>query len=205
MNDQALHNQALALSALFFSIDGVRKLARTGQWPEANFAALMPSVVQCDAVTFGDYYPDLARLVRGRDLLLEMLRGGVVRQHMHYAMQVIQVEKKLAANRELMTALLGELQQLKRQCAHFGLVHETIFARLGTLYQETVSRAARRIRVSGNPRYLRQEHVAARVRSLLFCAVRASALWRANDGSRWQLIFSRHAVAEAALALDLGE
>lgn len=205
MNNQALNNQVLALSALFLSVDGVRKLARSGRWSQENFAALMPSVVRRDAATFSDYYPDLPRLARGRDLLLDMLRGKLVRQHMYYVMQVIQVEKKLAANRQLMATLLRELHQLERQCIHFGLVHDTIFARLAALYQETASRAAKRIRVSGNPHYLKQQQVVTKVRSLLFCAIRASALWRANDGSRWQLIFSRQAIADAALALDLSE
>ncbi len=205
MNEEDLHDQALALSALFLAVDGVRKLARTGRWAEANFAALMASVLRRDAATFSDYYPDLSRLARGRDLLLDMLRKGATRQHLYYVMRVIQVEKKLSANPHLMEALLGDLGDVKRQCAHFGLTHETIFTRLDNIYRQTVSCAARKIRVSGNPRYLQQEQVAARVRTLLLCAIRAAALWRASGGNCWQLIFSRQAVTRAALALDLNE
>lgn len=104
-----------------------------------------------------------------------------------------------------MEVLRKHLAQAESQADQFGLVHDTMFARFGDTYQQTVSQAARRIQIHGNPRYLQQASIAAQLRTLMLCGVRAAALWRANGGNRWQFMFSRRAIAEAAMALDFTE
>lgn len=203
MENPALHEQALALTALFTACDGVLALAKRGQWAEDNFNAMLPSLFTRNAASIEGYYPDLSRLSVGRDLLLEMMAEGVPREHMQYVMQIMYVERKLSKNKPLMAKLIADLHAAEQQKDHFGLLSETVFARLGEIYSETASVAARKIRVVGEPAFLRQSDIAARVRALLLCGVRAAGLWRASGGGRWQLMFSRQAIAQAARNLML--
>jgi len=76
--------------------------------------------------------------------------------------------------------------------------YEDFYARIGTLYQKSLSQLAPKIIVRGATGYLQDEESVARVRTALFAGVRAAYLWHQQGGRRWQLIFTRRAYAEAA-------
>ena len=58
-------------------------------------------------------------------------------------------------------------------------------------YQDTLGGYRFRIQVRGESGFLRQPAVAARVRCMLFAAVRAAVLWHQVGGRRWHLMLRR--------------
>lgn len=192
-----LRAQAVCLSALFLAIDGVRQLAHKGKVSAEVVHTLLPCLVRHDCGDVLDYFGERAGLNHGRTLLLKLLAQDIDTEYVRYSVQLMHVEKKLSQNDALMNALVRGLADVRRQQVHFSLTHANVIANLAGLYQRTASEAAPKIKVTGSPDYLQQKDVVEMVRALLLCAVRAVALWRANGGSRWQLMFSRQAIEQA--------
>lgn len=197
-------DQIWALSAVFFAAEGVTALAEKGQWAEENFAVLLPSLARMNCETVRDYYDCPERLAKGRDDLLHYFSHTQPDRRLAYVLQMMRVARRLQGNGELLNVLLKGLQETREYIPHFGMLHENIFARYSAIYQDSASKAAKRIQVFGQANYLRQMEVVNRVRTLLLCGVRAAALWQANGGSRWQLMFGRGGIIALAKELDMG-
>lgn len=196
-------DQVWALSALFFAVDGVVALAEKGQWAEDNFAVLMPSLQRFNCETVRDFYDNPSRLDKGREDLMHYFVNASNDARLSYALRLMQVARRLGSNTALMTVLAEGLRQTAAQIGHFGLLHDNIFARYSALYQKTASQATSRIRIYGNPHYLQQNAIADRLRTVLLCGVRAAALWQANGGSRWQLMFGRAGIVAVAKQMEM--
>lgn len=199
MND--FDDQVCALGAWALALHAVHDLARHGRDIREALPALMPSLVRFHRQHVRDYYDCSAPLNEGLVLLSELFGREPDTDILKHGMQVLFLEKKLSKNHELMEVLLARLGGLQRQAEHFSPVHDGVIAQAASIYQDTVGKAGARIMVSGNPDYLQQADIAAQIRALLLCAVRAGSLWRAYGGSRWQLMFSQRGVAEAAVRL----
>ncbi|SUO95374.1 high frequency lysogenization protein HflD [Suttonella ornithocola] len=197
-----IQTQAWAISAMFFSADGVVSLSEKGHWKEDNFATLLPSLIRFNCENISEYYDHTANLQRGRELLEEQMSEGVPEPQLRYVLQLLHIERRLSKNTALMETLIQGLTQSSRQVEAFGLLHDNVFAKFSSLYQQTASQAARRILIKGNPRYLQDAQTVARLRTLLLCALRAAALWRANGGNRWQMLFGRKGLVDAASELS---
>ena len=195
--NKELRAQAMCLSALFLAIDGVRKLATTGKVDGGVVNTLLPTLVRHDCASIEGYFGEIEPLNRGRELLLKVLAQDIDTEYVRYSVQLMHVEKKLSKNSELMDVLIRGLGDVRRQHEHYNLTHENVIANIAGLYQRTASEAAPKIMINGSPDYLQQQYVVEMLRALLLCAVRVVALWRANGGSRWQLMFSRQAIEQA--------
>ncbi|MDO4777516.1 MAG: high frequency lysogenization protein HflD [Cardiobacteriaceae bacterium] len=194
-------DQVCALGAWALALHAVHDFANHGRDIREALPALMPSLVRFNQAHVRDYYDCSAPLNEGLVLLSELFGREPETDILKYGMQVLFLEKKLSKNREMTGVLISRLQALQRQTGHFSPVHESVIAQAASIYQDTVGKVGARIMVSGNPDYLQQAEIAAQIRALLLCAVRAGSLWRAYGGSRWQLMFSRRGVAEAAIRL----
>lgn len=193
--------QVCALGAWALAVHAVRDIAERGQDVRGALPALMPCLLRFDQGNIRDYFQCGTPLNEGLRLLGESFgRDGNV-DAVKCGMQVLFLEKKLSKNRELMHTLVVRLRSLQRQAEHFSPEHDNITAQAASIYQDTVSKISPRIMVSGNPQYLQQNHFVEQIRALLLCAMRAAALWRAEGGSRWQLMLSQRGVAERAAAL----
>ena len=73
-----------------------------------------------------------------------------------------------------------------------------VIEKIAELYTQTVSTIGPRILVNGEQGYLANTLIAAKVRCALFAGIRAAFLWRQLGGRRWQLLFQRRAIANAA-------
>lgn len=193
--------QVCALGAWALAVQAVHEVAARGRDERGALAVLMPSVVRFDQALVRDYYVCGAVLNEGLAVLSDFMGREADAEVLKYGMQVLFLEKMLSKNAALMRVLRSRLAGLQRQAAHFSPDHESVVAQAASVYQATVGQAGARIMVSGNPRFLQQQESAERIRALLLCAVRAAALWRAEGGSRWQLMFSQRGVAERARAL----
>ena len=195
--------QAWAMSALFLAIDRLRATAERGETDDAAELTLIPSLLRHDAADIADYYGEPHYpLTRGRDAFLRVFNGKNDRQSLRYSAQILHVERRLAKNRALMDILKTRLHDARRQAEHYPPNHPNLLAGLAAAYQDTASRAAGKIMVGGRPEYLKQPETINRIRTLLLCGVRATGLWRAYGGNRWNLLFARGKLEAALRGLD---
>lgn len=199
MND--FDEQVRVLGAWALALHAVHDLANHGRDIREALPALMPSLVRFDRDEVRDYYDCSAPLNEGLVLLSELFGREPDTDILKHGMQVLFLEKKLSKNHEMTELLISRLRGLQRQAEHFFPAHDSVIAQAASIYQDTVGKVGARIMISGNPDYLQRPEIAAQIRALLLCAVRAGSLWRAYGGSRWQLMFSQRGVAEAAIRL----
>ena len=202
MNHDNLHAQAWAFAALFLAIDSVRALAERGEIRADAELTLLPSLLTTNAADIADYYGDPTPLVLGRDAYRRTFQQKNDEQNLRYSAQILHVERRLAKKAALMAVLKERLHAAARQAEHYSLNHDNLIASFAATYQETASKAAGRILVSGAPQWLRQPDMVNRIRALLLTGVRAAALWRAYGGNRWQLLFARDKLDQAMRELD---
>ena len=184
MTHNDLQSQAWAFAALFLAIDSVRALAERGEVRSEAELTLLPS------------------LLLGRDAYRRTFQQKNDEQNLRYSAQILHVERRLAKKAALMAVLKERLHAAERQAEHYPVNHDNLIASFAATYQETASKAAGRILISGAPQWLRQPDMVNRIRALLLTGVRAAALWRAYGGNRWQLLFARGNFDEAMHALD---
>lgn len=197
----AFDEQVCALGAWALAVHTVYEAANNGCDTDEVLSVLMPSLLRFNCAQMREYYESGLVLNEGLMRLADFFERDGQTDALKYGMQVMFLEKKLSRNRELMGVLLSRLNGLQRQAVHFPPGHDSMVAQAASIYQDTVGKVGTRIMVSGNPKYLQQAARAEAIRALLLCAVRAAALWRAEGGSRWQLMFSQRGVAERARAL----
>ena len=87
------------------------------------------------------------------------------------------------------------LNKIESQFEFFTLNHENTIAKLGHLYQETISTLGPKIIVSGEQPHLSNKINANKVRALLLAGIRSAVLWKQCGGSRWQILFGRKSYA----------
>ena len=203
MTHNDLQSQAWAFAALFLAIDSVRALAERGEVRSEAELTLLPSLLTTNAADIADYYGEPHDpLTRGRDAFLRVFNGKNDQQGLRYSAQILHVERRLAKKAALMAVLKERLHAAERQAEHYPVNYDNLIASFAATYQETASKAAGRILISGAPQWLRQPDMVNRIRALLLTGVRAAALWRAYGGNRWQLLFARGNFDEAMHALD---
>lgn len=192
-------NRTIALAALFQCVKGVSQLANTGKVDNDLLATCLNSTLIQDSESIIDIYGSLHDLKTGfltlkSELSTQQLsHDGSVKsfQLTHYAINLLHLEKKLAANNAMLTKLTEGIEDMQRQREHFEITHTTIINRLADIYSQTISQLGARIMVKGNQNYLGNEENAAKIRALLLAGVRASLLWRQAGGGRWKLLFER--------------
>ena len=98
----------------------------------------------------------------------------------------------------------NQLKKIESQFNFFSLNHENTFAKLGQLYQDSISTLGPRIIVNGEQLYLNNEINANKIRALLLAGIRSAVLWRQCGGSRLQFLFGRKAyLRESEVILKL--
>jgi high frequency lysogenization protein len=118
-----------------------------------------------------------------------------------YVIQILQLEKMLRKNPQLMDQLTGALEKTQNKIEYFHITHENIIAGLADIYQQNISPVGPKIMVQGEQIYLSQSQNANKIRALLFAGIRSAVLWRQCGGSRWQLLISRKKYMDTAKTL----
>ena len=202
MTHNDTQSQAWALAALFLAIDNVRAIAERGEVQTDAELTLLPSLLTYNAADIADYYGDPAPLARGRRAYQRTFQQKNDEQTLRYSAQILHVERRLAKKVALMRTLKERLHAAQRQAEYYPVNHDNLIASFAATYQETASKAAGRILISGAPQWLRQPDMVNRIRALLLAGVRAAALWRAYGGNRYTLLFARDKVEAAMQKLD---
>jgi high frequency lysogenization protein len=138
---------------------------------------------------------------KGLQVLVDQLRSEENKRNlyvMRYAIGLIQLERKVSANPNMLNTIGDELDGTSHQLRHFGMTHPNVIAHLADIYANTISTLTPRIMVSGEHNHLQNTENANKVRALLLAGIRAAVLWRQCGGKRWQLLFQRRKLLKQA-------
>ncbi len=189
----------IALGAVTQCALHVHELASTGRVDARQLETCMNTLMVMNPETTADVYPRVSAFSQGLDVLQKSFDSKGLREHPEAArymlgMLVLQQRlMKLPRMQGRIGATLMDIQD-RRRAGELQPWSEQEFIELGQLYQETLSSLTFRIHVSGNPEYLRQQHVAHQIRGLLLAGIRSAVLWHQLGGRRWHLLFYKNRI-----------
>lgn len=199
-------DRTLALAGLFQAADQVRRTAREGRDLNPAVEATLHSLFMVDADDVAQVYGGVEALRPGLQVLASQLGnreyGERDTEVARYAVSVLFLERKLHKHADMQAQLRQGIEAANTQAEYFGSQrHTNVIARLGDLYQQTISTLSPRIMVNGEPSVLANGDNAALIRALLLGAIRSAVLWRQCGGSRWHLLLRRRALIDIATSM----
>ncbi|MFQ5488876.1 MAG: high frequency lysogenization protein HflD [Gammaproteobacteria bacterium] len=197
-------DSTLALAGVFQAAALVKQVACEGRIAEDAFETSIHSIFEVNPETTEAVFGGRLKLASGLRIVCEQFGDGDKKGHLDitkYVISIMHLERKLAKHPELLGTLAEGIERVRGQAAHFSPTHGNVIAALADLYVNTISTLTPRIMVQGEHGYLSAPANANKVRVLLLAAMRAAVLWRQCGGSRWQLIFRRRQVYNAAKQL----
>lgn len=210
-----LHDQTIALAALYQAIQSIDQLARTGSCPTNDLQVCIESLFIFDAPTTESIYGSIADLKSGLTGLVKQLNGETYLQDSsdrttkenqsinlnlaQYVIGVMHLQKKLSKNPDVLEKVSSRLEVAKRQSEIFSsTLHDNVLANIAEIYSDSVSTLAAKIMIKGEQNHLSNPTVINKIRSLLLAAVRAAILWNQLGGRRWHIIFRRTKILKMA-------
>ena len=189
------YDQTLALAGIYQAASLVKQIANTGKANSAHVESSLETLFRFDADSVEQVYGSIAGVSHGIKILHQHLvdRNSRDIEITKYALSLIMLEKKLAADTTMLEEISKRLNKVESQFDFFSLSHENTIAKLGQIYKETISTLGPKIIVTGEQPYLSSENNASKVRALLLAGIRSAVLWRQCGGSRWQFLFGRKA------------
>lgn len=206
--DKPLVQQTIALAGVTQAARLVEQVARTGSCPENFLQASLDSLFVFEQERAEEIFGGTANLRLGLDSLAGfMLNRAEVRQAavVRYLFNLLHLERRFAANREMMSVVRSRLEHTGFRNEHFDSSLNTLCHSVSGIYQDTLSTLPFRIQVTGSAEQLQKPECADRVRALLLAGVRSAFLWRQLGGRRWKLLLQRRRLGLIArdLARDL--
>src|SRR3989344_3213911 len=200
-------DRTLALAGMFRAARLAQELAHAGRTDASAFAASIQALMLVDAPSTEAVYGGARGVALGLDLLRNKL-GGVTDagdvEIAKYVISMIHLEGRLRRHPEMQDAIRRGIEAIQSQMKFFEAeengeaLHPRLVEKLAELYSQTISTLTPRIMVNGEHGHLSNPQIAARVRAALFAGIRSAFLWRQLGGNRWQLLFSRRKIADAA-------
>ena len=203
-----VENQTLALAGVFQSASLVYQLSTTGKLNQKAFDCSFDSLFAFDAPTTLDVFGDIASIRHGLNALKVYLAGeseNSTKSIVYYILTMLKIAKQLKQNDSMSSKIFDQLQTIEAQSNEFEFSRSNLTAKIGELYQETISTINPRIMVRGEQIYLNNNDSASKIRTLLLAGIRAAILWQQLGGSKWKLIFVRATYVQAATKLLIKE
>ena len=199
-----LENQTLALAGVFQSASLVQQLSTTGTLNQSAYDCSFNSLFTFDAPTTIDVYGDINNIQHGLTTLKGYLAGEsnhTARSMAYYILTMLKISTQLKRNDSMSSKVVNQLQFISTQSNEFELGRTNMTAKIGELYQETISTLNPRIMVQGEQTYLSNHDSASKIRTLLLAGIRSAILWQQIGGRKWKLIFYRTSYLEATTKL----
>ncbi|MBI3545289.1 MAG: high frequency lysogenization protein HflD [Gammaproteobacteria bacterium] len=200
-------DRILALAAVFQAARLAQQLAREGRADATALNTSAQSLLLIDAPDTAAIYGGGAGVVLGLELLRDKLAGKTDPGDIEiakYVISLIHLQGQLRQHAEMQDAIRRGIEAIQTQMKFFDAddngdaVSPRLIEKLAELYTQTISTLSPRIIVNGEQGHLANALIAAKVRVALFAGIRAAFLWRQLGGGRWQLLFNRRKIAEAA-------
>lgn len=212
MSDAKLSNleqQVIALAGVAQAARLVDQISKTGSYPIEFLEPSINSVFNFAPDSAQDIFGGTPGVKLGLHNLSNLLADKNARENhdlVRYVFSIIYLERKFAANPDMMSVVRSRLEHTGFRAEHFsnnvnGLCHS-----ISGIYQDTLSHEKFRIKVTGSAQHLENTQNADIIRALLLAGVRAAFLWRQLGGHRWRLLLQRKKLLGAAqnLSRDLG-
>jgi high frequency lysogenization protein len=194
-------DRVLALAGVFQAALLTQQAARDGHPESAAADASLESVFRIDAESVPAVFGGPGGVALGlQELVRQLAHPGRQRVEVaRYALSLLQLERKLAADPRRLEAIGDGLQVAASHRTEDTPVTdpETVTA-LAELYREQISTLSPRIMVQGDPGLLQRPQTGARIRAFLLAGIRAARLWQQCGGRRWHLFVRRRALTETA-------
>ncbi|OZG73703.1 lysogenization regulator HflD [Hahella sp. CCB-MM4] len=197
-------DQVIALAGVFQAAYLVDELAKKGTLGEEAFKTCLNSLLKVDVSNTIDAFGDRYGIQVGlRELIavLEKQQNRSKTEMVRYALTLLYLEGKLRKRPDLLEVMGKRIQQVQTQTLHFEVTHSNIVGAFASLYKDTISTFPQRIQVTGDPKYLRVDENADKIRAILLAGIRAAVLWRQVGGRRWKLLFMRKQILQVARQL----
>lgn len=202
MFSKPTHDQALALAAIFQSCDLVYQLAHSGHAENSRMEFSMSTLLNQDPSSLKDLYGSTENLQVGASIMETFFASpkqtgsSESTEVINYVMSTIHLASKLGKKATTLQTISQGIERANNQAAHFSNTHDNVYSSIADLYQNTISKMRLRIQVSGSGVYLQQAGIAARIRCMLFAAIRNAFLWRQLGGKRRHLLLQRESIVE---------
>ena len=200
-------NQTIALAGLYQSLALVQQIAWHGDTSHPCIVPTIKSILKLNIDDFIDAYESIDNLYLGLSALKETLEkrhDARVIERTRYAINLMYLDNKLTTNPYTTSALGAQIERIGNQYPSVADSLSEVTQQLGTIYRENISPLGPKIIIEGNPSYLKIEHHASMIRTLLLAGLRAIALWRHAQGKRWALLFGRQSLLKNISTLQQG-
>jgi len=186
-------DRVIALAGVFQAARLTRQLAGQADANREAMESSINSLFQGTPSSVPDVFGGIAGVEFGLHSMLNQLDSPQERDVdiTRYAIGLLQLAKKLRADKERYTRLGKELDNLQTRVNAFNFESATRDAQLAGIYSEHISTMGPRIMVKGDARHLENTATASRIRSILLAGVRSGYLWYQIGGRRWHLLLYR--------------
>ncbi|RKS87230.1 high frequency lysogenization protein [Orbus hercynius] len=200
------HHIAIALGGVCQSAMLVPTLANTGQCDTTLYDVSLSSIFNTNPTSAQDVFGGPQNIKVGLEILIQLFNHN--QKHnaevIRYVFGALGVTHKLLKNHDALAKISQRLTRI--ESVYQSENNDTLFANhrdeisysLAGIYCDIISPLTSKIRVVGKIEYLQNTLVQAKVRSALFGSVRAATLWHQVGGSRWQFLFARKNIVNAA-------
>ena len=191
--DHSKYDQTLALAGIYQTASLVKQIATKGIANSAHIETSLETLFRFDAATVEEVYGSVAGVTHGVKILHQNINDRSARDIdiTKYVISLLMLERKLSGNKAMLDQIDDQLKKIESQFNFFSLNHENTFAKLGKLYQDTISTLGPKIIVNGEQPHLNNAINANKIRALLLAGIRSAVLWRQCGGSRLQFLFGR--------------
>lgn len=198
--------QTLALAGVVQAAFLANQLARHGAAGSEKLRGSLDSLFVTNPKRTEDVYGRVSCLNLGLQVLQELLQtgGGLLKspEVLRYSLALLYLDTRLRRTPALLERIANGLRAIEIDFPERESSNDPdVVRRLGRLYQETLGTLSFRIQVKGEPQFLRNELVAARIRAVLLAGIRSAVLWRQLGGHRWHLLVHRRRMARDVLLL----
>ncbi len=199
-----LEERTIALAGIFQNCSQVQQIANQGKVDPFYLDIAVKAIINTDPENTLEVFQGIANIREGLTIIQQQLSSDNKERDTEltrYTISVLFLANKLLKDQKMLKQMSDGIEKTHSQIEHFGSDHTNIYASLGGLYSETISKLNPRIMVSGEPNFLNNPDNANKIRTLLLSAIRSAVLWQQLGGNRWQLLFKRKKIVATARAL----
>ena len=210
MNETTLSNlelQTIALAGVAQAARLVDQVSKTGSYPLEFLEASVHSLFEFEADSVIDVFGGIAGVKLGLHNLSSLLASRQAQENrdvVRYVFSLLYLERKFAANPDMMSVVHSRLEHASFRAEHFASHVNDLCHGVSGIYQDTLSQLKFRIKVSGSAQHLQNTQNADVIRALLLAGIRSAFLWRQLGGRRWRLVIQRKRLLSASQSLSRG-
>jgi len=197
----SLEDRVLALAGLVQAVWLTDRIAFTGDAEQIPLDATLGSLFSFQADTVAGVFGGREQVRQGLEILSRVLANKGQPDDVRLTKYLVALAghaERAEQDANLMDAVRRGLERAEQQKSHFEGWKPPVVASLADVYLRTIGTLEPRIMISGEPVRLQNPSNVDRIRALLLAGIRAAVLWRQTGGRKWQLVFSRRKLKDAA-------